>query len=188
MTPSRRRSRGVALLPMTALVVWCACLLVSTVGVVAMDSDLYFYVQEQMPRCFSEDLPGDTTVVGSYKHPDQGVKKLRVIMLDPQGDKIFESNLEEAGRFAYHVASAGEHRICIEATGEGDGPWPVNSKTAKFHLKIEIQGKDATSAISDDVVRKDHITDLTAEIVHLERLIDLILADLQYLKVRVIVG
>jgi hypothetical protein len=157
---------------------WCNLVCVS-----AMDSDLYFYVQEQVPRCFSEDLPGDTTVVGSYKHPDQSIKKLRVLMLDPQGEKIYEKDLDEAGRFAYHVASAGEHRICIEATGKGDGPWPVNSKTAKFHLKIEIQGKDSTAAITEDVVRKDHITDLTSEIVHLERLIDLILADLQYLKV-----
>ena len=31
---------------------------------------LYFYLEPSEPRCFLEELPPDTTVVGKYKNPD----------------------------------------------------------------------------------------------------------------------
>jgi hypothetical protein len=35
-----------------------------------MANGLYFYVTEGQHRCFLEDVPSDTLVVGHYKNPD----------------------------------------------------------------------------------------------------------------------
>ena len=39
-------------------------------GVAGAANALYFYVTEGAPRCFIEDVPPETLLVGTYKNPD----------------------------------------------------------------------------------------------------------------------
>lgn len=144
-----------------------------------IDSDVYFYLKEHSSRCFYEELPARTILIGDYKHPEVLQGKPAIVMVkDPSGERVYSEQAEEKGRFAYHAVSAGEHLICVES--EKTSNWPEREKTAKFHLKIEIHGKD--SEIDQDTAKKEHLTSLEKELEELDNKVDLVLKDLEYSK------
>ena len=44
-------------------------LVIIFISFISLTEALYFYVTDQ-PRCFIEEVPSETLVVGSYKNPD----------------------------------------------------------------------------------------------------------------------
>jgi len=150
-----------------------ACLVSSTVS---LDSNLYFYVTENVPKCFTEDLPADTIILGSYKHETSSVKPAFVRVYDPVANQVYEEKADKVGRFAHHASVSGSHKICIESDGSS---WPTTDKTAKFHLKLEIHG---SMEISEDTAKKEHFSKLEMEIQELQDKVDLVLRDIEYSK------
>ncbi|KAF3023704.1 emp24p/erv25p- protein [Neopestalotiopsis sp. 37M] len=86
---------------------------------------LYFFIDGTTPKCFFEDLPKDTLVVGHYDAQEfdensQTWSKHDGISIYISVDEVFDNDHRvvsqrgsSAGRFTFSAADAGEHRICF---------------------------------------------------------------------------
>lgn len=68
------------------------------------------------------------------------------------------------------------HKVCVVA--DQSKPWPKDDKTAKFHLKIEIQSGDGVEV--ETLAKKQHLSALQMELQTLERKLAYILQELDY--------
>ncbi|KAF2086034.1 hypothetical protein K490DRAFT_45172 [Saccharata proteae CBS 121410] len=86
---------------------------------------LYFYMDASAQKCFFEELPKDTLVVGHY-NADQWDDTTRTFLPDPSlgvyisVEETFDNNHRvvsqrggQKGRFTFSAADSGEHRICF---------------------------------------------------------------------------
>ncbi|KAI1842290.1 hypothetical protein JX265_006917 [Neoarthrinium moseri] len=86
---------------------------------------LYFYIDGSNPKCFFEDLPKDTLVVGHYDAAEyddntQQWSKHDGLSIYISVDEVFDNDHRvvsqrgsSSGRFTFSAADAGEHRICF---------------------------------------------------------------------------
>ncbi|KPI37345.1 uncharacterized protein AB675_10223 [Cyphellophora attinorum] len=93
---------------------------------------LYFYLDGTTPKCFYEELPKDTLVVGSYKaeayNPSTGsFAPTNELSIAVTVDETFDNDhrvvnqrttsSETRSKFTFSSAEAGDHRICFTASG-----------------------------------------------------------------------
>ncbi|KAL1971547.1 hypothetical protein VTN31DRAFT_2168 [Thermomyces dupontii] len=115
---------------------------------IAQTQALHLYLQEKQKKCFFEDLPKDTLVVGSYKVESLDLPTNTWIE-DPTGQvlitveetfdndhRVVNQRTKRNGRFTFTAADAGQHRFCYT-------PLPGNTKGAsdapvKLTLDIAI--------------------------------------------------
>ncbi|KAL8964715.1 MAG: hypothetical protein Q9183_004259 [Haloplaca sp. 2 TL-2023] len=97
---------------------------------------LYFYMEGSTPKCFYEELPKDTMVVGHYKAekfdsssnsfttpPDLGIWTTVDEVFD-NDHRVVNTKGSSSGQFTFSAADSGDHRICFSATGPvGGGGW-----------------------------------------------------------------
>ena len=150
--------------------------------ILSFDSDLFFYLLENEKNCFIEELPEDTILLIEYKNPQYKHKNNIYIKIINNKNKIVLNQLvnKKYGKIAYLSRDFGEHNICIESI---DSKWPSNDKTAKFHIKLELKGKNPGNNNDQEdtintIAKKKHIIELENELKLLEEKIDLILKDL----------
>jgi len=91
---------------------------------ITISSSLYFHISETERKCFIEEIPDDTLVIGKYKVelydersntylPSSGGIGMHVEVKDPD-DKIVLSKLYTSeGRFTFTSHTPGEHIICL---------------------------------------------------------------------------
>ena len=105
-------------------------------------SALFFYLAGPEVKCFLEDLPKDTLVVGEYRGlewiPETGEYKLNPstgILFSVE--EVFDNNHrvvnhrgKPTGQFTFTAARSGEHRLCFQTHSEG---WFTSS-----HVKMEF--------------------------------------------------
>ncbi|SPN99563.1 related to p24 protein, involved in membrane trafficking [Cephalotrichum gorgonifer] len=143
---------------------------------------LYFYIDGTQPRCFVEELPKDTLVVGDYKAEEWDDKQRAWtshsgISLYISVDEIFDNDHRvvsqrgaQDGRFTFTAADAGDHRLCFTPSStSGRAAWQ-SAKSAnggiRLHLDLaigetsEIDSKDKNKI--DDIVTR--IKDLNARL------------------------
>lgn len=177
-------------------------------------SNLYFFLEvdkyatpraeENSPgqgaarRCFYEETPAESVIVGTYTHPNAGGKgsfspgggtdttnyEVHINVADPEGKEVFAAPAVAEGRFAVHTKSAGEHVICVYAAGLERVPaaevarrWPDGR--ARFHLKLDLGNSDA-EVDPGEVAQKEHLTKLEQELVRLNDKVELILHELEF--------
>merc|ERR1719333_1048845 len=126
----------------------------------------YFVFQEGHRKCFIEDMPESTLMVGHYQSLDfdsLGTRKVTVSVLNPQGRQIAYQTLEKEGRIAFTSEKEGNHRICIvvgKVSNRGTG--------AEFRLELGFDtgeyGQDW-----DRFARQEHLSSIEIEI---NRLVD----------------
>jgi hypothetical protein len=91
--------------------------------VFAVNMDLWFMLTEGKPRCFLEDVPKDTLVVGVYDVEGEGLDQyksgIQTAIYDPASVIVFQRDLKVKGKFAFTSQIAGEHRICIQTNKTG---------------------------------------------------------------------
>ncbi|KAJ3172685.1 ubiquitin-conjugating enzyme E2 W [Geranomyces variabilis] len=113
---------------------------------VAHANALYFYLEGSKQRCFYEELPGETTVVGNYKSEElvesSGGREYR-----PNTERGLQINVEQAdnhhrvltlrgdhaGKFVFSTAEAGEYSICMFTVSTG---WFASSTSTRLHLDM----------------------------------------------------
>ncbi|KAL9104658.1 MAG: hypothetical protein Q9163_000401 [Psora crenata] len=99
---------------------------------------LYFYIDpsSSTPKCFYEELPKDTLVVGHYtalqavpnspnefaQNPDLSVTVTVEEVFD-NDHRVVNTKGSHTGKFTFSAADAGDHRICFSASGAGSGGW-----------------------------------------------------------------
>ncbi|KAK9475274.1 emp24/gp25L/p24 family/GOLD-domain-containing protein, partial [Dipodascopsis tothii] len=116
--------------------------------VVARASALYFYLEGSERKCFLEELPKDTLVVGVYNaeefNPDSNTFRPSAAMgVHITVEEIFDNNHrvvsqrgESSGKFTFTAADPGDHRICLQITGANSG-W-FSRAAVRVHLDIAV--------------------------------------------------
>ncbi|KAI4197304.1 MAG: hypothetical protein LQ348_002179 [Seirophora lacunosa] len=102
---------------------------------------LYFYFQTNAPKCFYEELPKDTMVVGHYKaenfnHDKNAFLPNPDITVLVTVDEVFDNDHRvvntkgsASGKFTFSAADAGDHRICFAPSVPGlGGGWMSGGK------------------------------------------------------------
>ncbi|KAF2491105.1 putative endosomal cargo receptor [Lophium mytilinum] len=136
---------------------------------------LYFFIDGPVQKCFFEELPRDTLVVGhfnaeqwdentrSYRAtPDLGVF-ITVEEVFDNDHRVVSQRGAAKGRFTFSAADSGEHRVCFTPTGAvSQGGWLTGGQPAggiKFHLDLVI-GETSRIESTD----KGKIDDLTQKV------------------------
>ncbi|TPX56411.1 hypothetical protein PhCBS80983_g04546 [Powellomyces hirtus] len=105
---------------------------------------LYFYLEGSKQRCFYEELPGETTVVGNYKSEElieasglyaPNTERGLQINVEQQDNHHRVLNLrgDHAGRFVFSTADAGEYSICLYTVSSG---WFSSATRTRLHLDL----------------------------------------------------
>ncbi|KAG0308365.1 emp24p/erv25p- protein [Dissophora globulifera] len=108
---------------------WSICLLV-LLSIVPSVFGLYFYLEGSESKCFTEELPAETTVAGHYIaekwHEDTQKFALdKDITIEifveemPAANRVFNQKLGSDGKFKFTSAESGEHSICLSTTNSG---------------------------------------------------------------------
>jgi len=89
----------------------------------ATQLDLWFLLTEGKERCFLEDIPKDTLVVGKYDAEGEGLDQYKsgiiVAATDPEGNVVYQREMKTKGKFAFTSQAQGEHKICIKTNATG---------------------------------------------------------------------
>jgi len=134
------------------LIVWVGC----------SQLDLYFVLTEGKERCFLEDVPKDTLVVGRYEAEAEGLDTYKsgiiVVATDADGNVVYTREMKTKGKFAFTTQVQGEHRICIKTNSTGG--W-FSSKAVKMRLDIESGSKAADYG---DIAKSEHLSSLEVQV------------------------
>uniref|UniRef100_A0A8C0D817 Transmembrane p24 trafficking protein 4 n=1 Tax=Balaenoptera musculus TaxID=9771 RepID=A0A8C0D817_BALMU len=109
----RRRAMGLLALLLIAL---CAA------GV----RGLYFHIGETEKRCFIEEIPDETMVIGNYRTQMWDKQKeiflpstpglgMHVEVKDPEGKVVLSRQYGSEGRFTFTSHTPGDHQICLHS-------------------------------------------------------------------------
>eukprot|EP00051_Salpingoeca_urceolata_P005442 m.73317 g.73317 ORF g.73317 m.73317 type:complete len:307 (+) comp14335_c0_seq2:742-1662(+) len=107
-------------------------------------SALYFHIDEGETKCFIEEVPEETMVVGQYKtqkemangkfSPPSSGTGMHVEVHDPNDELIMSKDYQAEGRFAFTTHESGEHTICINSNSTR---W-FSKDTLRIHLDLRI--------------------------------------------------
>ncbi|QOU18413.1 hypothetical protein BRETT_000140 [Brettanomyces bruxellensis] len=126
---------------------------------------LHFYVQTDETKCFYEDLPKDTIVVGKYEALEYDTQnkdyvKSEHLQVEITVDETFDNNHRVVsqknspiGQFTFTSLDSGEHRFCIT-------PRHTNwSKRSKHRIYLDLAVGDAKPLV--DSRRDEDVNYLT---------------------------
>jgi len=135
------------------------------VGCLCAES-IYFTLEEGQTRCFLEEVPKDTLIMGKYRGEDptsapQGGKPSKLTLLglqvkvtDPEGAVALERALQAEGRFAFTSQVSGEYKICFSTN---TSRWFGTKQKMNLHLDVQY-GVDATDY--KDLADQEKLTEL----------------------------
>ncbi|MCJ1400770.1 emp24p/erv25p- protein [Xylographa trunciseda] len=169
--------------PLRLLRSLCLCLCLSLL--VPVDA-LYFYIDSNSPKCFYEELPKDTLVVGNYKAEQfdanlNGYINHQDLMIHIFVDEVFDNDHRivsqrgvSSGKFTFIAHEAGDHKICFQPTHATSGGLIIGGQsmgTVKLTLDLAI-GESSAIESSDKgkiqgIVQK--VKDLNARLQDIRR-------------------
>ncbi|EGS20016.1 uncharacterized protein CTHT_0045130 [Thermochaetoides thermophila DSM 1495] len=149
--------------------------LFSLLSLAAAARALYFYIDVTQPKCFYEELPKDTLVVGHYvaeEYDDhrQVWAKHDGISIYISVDEVFDNDHRvvsqrggPSGKFTFTSAEAGDHKICFTpSSSSGRSNWlSVSAPNGGIRLTLDIAIGE-TSAM--DGADKGKIADLATRV------------------------
>lgn len=138
-------------------------LLVLSVAILQVNS-LYFHIKETERKCFIEELPDETLLVGKYKVqifdrntnsflPTSPGIGMHVEIKDPEQKTILSKLYSSEGRFSFTTHMPGEHVICLYSNSTA---W-FGGGELRVHMDIEV-GEHAVDY--NEVASKEKLTEL----------------------------
>jgi p24 family protein alpha len=130
-------------------------------------SALYIYITDGQQKCFIEEVPAETLIVGTYKNPDfvpfgrpdfTGVG-IKLNVQDPANNIVMTKQLDVEGKFAFTSAAGGEYQLCFSTNSSrwfGGQP-----KKFRFDLKLDV---GETGIDYQEVAKREHLSDLEVEV------------------------
>lgn len=136
---------------------------------------LYFYIDGSVPKCFFEELPKDTMVVGTYtaeefdeqrgvwwKHDGLSI----YISVDETFDndhRVVSNRGQAEGRFTFTAADAGEHKLCFTpSSNSGRSSWlSINNPNGGVRFTLDLAIGETSAIESSD---KSKIEDIAGRI------------------------
>ncbi|XP_076460372.1 transmembrane emp24 domain-containing protein eca-like isoform X3 [Babylonia areolata] len=151
-------------------------------------SALYFHIGETERKCFIEELPDETMVVGNYKVEmfDKNINDfvptmhglgMHVEVRDPDDKVVLSRTYAAEGRFTFTSHSAGEHIICLNSNSTA---W-LYAGQLRVHLDISV-GEHAVDY--QQVQAKDKLSELQLRIRQLLDQVEQITKEQNYQRVR----
>eukprot|EP00343_Euplotes_focardii_P010313 CAMPEP_0205827260 /NCGR_PEP_ID=MMETSP0206-20130828/31408_1 /ASSEMBLY_ACC=CAM_ASM_000279 /TAXON_ID=36767 /ORGANISM="Euplotes focardii, Strain TN1" /LENGTH=224 /DNA_ID=CAMNT_0053128001 /DNA_START=93 /DNA_END=767 /DNA_ORIENTATION=+ len=151
---------------------------------VAEAQGLFFYLKEGQSKCFIEDLPASTLVVGEFAGSDieatptgehQPRKDaaaqplaLSVVVKEPDGGILVDNIYPASGRVAFTSRIAGEHVVCFKTSSTR---W-FGAGSVKLELDLQT-GADAMNDY-DDIKQMEQLTELEVAVRRLnDRVVEL---------------
>ncbi|KAI1396310.1 emp24/gp25L/p24 family/GOLD-domain-containing protein [Hypoxylon fuscum] len=147
---------------------------------------LYFFVDGMTTKCFFEELPKDTLVVGHYtgeewdentstwsKHDGLHIY-ISVEEVFDNDHQVVSQRGDASGRFTFTAAEAGEHRICFTpSSSSGRSAWLSLSHPnggIKLTLDLAIGSSDIESTDKTKLVDiAQRVRDLNARLLDVRR-------------------
>ncbi|KZL82838.1 emp24 gp25l p24 family gold, partial [Colletotrichum incanum] len=141
----------------------------------AVAQALYFYIDGTSPKCFFEELPKDTLVVGHYtaeeyddrinqwaKHDGLSI----YISVDETFDndhRVVSQRGQASGRFTFTAADAGDHMLCFTPSStSGRAGWlSLHSHNGGIRLTLDLAIGESSEIESSD---KNKLEDIAARV------------------------
>ncbi|KAK1750855.1 protein ERP1 [Echria macrotheca] len=136
---------------------------------------LYFFIEGSSPKCFYEELPHDTLVVGHYtaeEYDDHrgGWFKHDGISVYISVDEVFDNEHRvvsqrgaASGKFTFTAAAAGDHKICFTpSSNSGRSNWlSLSHPNGGIRLTLDVAIGETSAIESSD---KNKLEDLAARV------------------------
>ncbi|GAA5924352.1 hypothetical protein JCM1841_001367 [Sporobolomyces salmonicolor] len=142
-------------------------LVLAVLGLSQFSNALYFYLNAGENRCFLEELPKDTIVVGHYKAEEWQESSKSYVVNDQlgiqivvaeveSGDKVVNTRGLPQGKFTFTSHEAGDHTICLRSNYTGG--W-FSTPSVRMHLDIAVG-----EAKVDEEGEREHVKDLASKV------------------------
>ncbi|KAL2223347.1 putative endosomal cargo receptor [Thermoascus aurantiacus ATCC 26904] len=135
---------------------------------------LYFFMEARQPKCFYEELPKDTLVVGNYKAEvysqqsnthilDSTMTMLITVEETFDNDhRVMTNRGGHSGRFTFSAADSGQHKICFTADTQAvGGGWLTSNNKGAVKLTLDIAIGETSKIESED---KGKIADIVQKV------------------------
>ncbi|CAH1782701.1 unnamed protein product [Owenia fusiformis] len=166
----------------TILSYFCCILLIPVI------SGLYFHIGETEKKCFIEEIPDETMVVGNYKVemydksrneyvPTVSGLGMHVEVKDSDMKIIMSRTYAAEGRFTFTSHTAGEHIICLHSNSSA---W-FGGGQLRVHLDIQV-GEHANDY--KEIAQKDKLTELQLRVRQLLDQVEQITKEQNYQRYR----
>ncbi|RAK80702.1 emp24/gp25L/p24 family protein [Aspergillus fijiensis CBS 313.89] len=135
---------------------------------------LYFFMDGRQTKCFYEELPKDTLVVGTYSTAVIN-EQSNTYIVDPNlkmlitVDEIFDNDHRvvskrdgHSGRWTFSAADAGLHKICLTPeTNAATGGWLSGAQTGAVQVTLDMAIGETSKIESED---KDKMQDIVQKV------------------------
>ncbi|XP_077991894.1 transmembrane emp24 domain-containing protein 4-like [Glandiceps talaboti] len=164
--------------------------LLCLLGFLSLSQALYFHIGETERKCFIEEIPDETMVIGNYKTQlfDKNVNDylpaspgvgMHVEAKDPDGKMILSKMYSSEGRFTFTSHTPGEHVICLYSNST---KWQMFSGgKLRVHLDIQV-GEHANDY--QTIAEKDKLTELQLRVRQLLDQVEQITKEQNYQRYR----
>ncbi|KAI9851481.1 MAG: emp24p/erv25p- protein [Thelocarpon superellum] len=135
---------------------------------------LYFYIDGTTPKCFFEELPKETLVVGNYKAEEFNIESRafeshEALSIFISVDEVFDNDHRvvsqrgsASGRFTFSAAESGEHQICFTPSSTHSAGWlSGGNPVGGIKLTLDLAIGETSSIESTD---KGKIQDIVGKV------------------------
>ena len=155
---------------------------------IPLSSALYFHISETERKCFIEEIPDETVVIGNYKcelhdpktggfMPSSPGIGMHVEIRDPDEKIILSKVYSSEGKFSFTSSTPGEHVICLYSNTT---KWFSGSQL-RVHLDIQV-GEHAVDY--GNVAQKEKLTELQLRVRQLLDQVEQITKEQNYQRYR----
>ncbi|XP_064630454.1 transmembrane emp24 domain-containing protein 9-like isoform X1 [Lineus longissimus] len=151
-------------------------------------SALYFHIGETEKKCFIEEIPEETMVVGRYKVEvfdksansyikTKGGLGFHVDVKDPEEKTLLSRTYAAEGRFTFTSHSSGEHTVCLHSNSSA---W-FGGGQLRVHLDVQV-GEHANDY--QQIAAKDKLNELQLRVRQLLDQVEQITKEQNYQRYR----
>ncbi|XP_060740612.1 transmembrane emp24 domain-containing protein 9-like [Tachysurus vachellii] len=153
-------------------------------------SALYFHIGETEKKCFIEEIPDETMIIGNYRTqlydkqsesymPATPGLGMFVEVKDPDEKVILSRQYGSEGRFTFTSHTPGEHQICLHSNSSKFSLFAGGM--LRVHLDIQV-GEHANNYA--EIAAKDKLTELQLRVRQLVEQVDQIQKEQNYQRYR----
>ncbi|XP_027722880.1 transmembrane emp24 domain-containing protein 9 [Vombatus ursinus] len=159
-------------------------------GLAARGSALYFHIGETEKKCFIEEIPDETMVIGNYRtqlydkqreeyQPATPGLGMFVEVKDPDDKVILSRQYGSEGRFTFTSHTPGEHQICLHSNSTKFSLFAGGM--LRVHLDIQV-GEHANDYA--EIAAKDKLSELQLRVRQLVEQVEQIQKEQNYQRWR----
>jgi hypothetical protein len=144
-------------------------------SVLSVAQALHFFIDGATPKCFFEELPKDTLVVGHFTAEEwmetsNSWEAHTGVSLYISVDEVFDNDHRvlsqrgtSSGRFTFTAHAAGDHKLCFTASSSSGNPnWlSVHNHNGGIKLTLDMVIGESNQIESTD---KSKLQDLTSRV------------------------